>query len=283
MRSNLALDLGLQQGDTTLLVELCNSGALELEHRPLAWRILLNYLESEPSSWRSTLVAHRAAYNGFLHDILMCGSHESPDPFLSVDEIRERVDNEDQSILNLIVSDVKRTRTAMHFFMNPEADCAESELPNHHQTALVRMLFLFSKLHPGTKYVQGMNEIIAPIYYCFAEDSNEVWHAEVDCFFCFTSLLARLQAWFSPELDQSEEGIILDFKNLDDLLLLLDEPLFEHMKEAGIFSSMYALSWLTTLLARQFSIPDTMRLWDSLFAADNSYSFHLLCCCSILL
>ena len=35
-----------------------------------------------------------------------------------------------------------------------------------------RILFIYAKLNPGQGYVQGMNEIIGPIYYVMASDSN---------------------------------------------------------------------------------------------------------------
>ena len=31
-----------------------------------------------------------------------------------------------------------------------------------------RALFVFAKLNPGLRYVQGMNELLAPIYWLFA-------------------------------------------------------------------------------------------------------------------
>ena len=35
---------------------------------------------------------------------------------------------------------------------------------------LSRILFIYSKFEPEVSYVQGMNEIIAPIYYTFSFD-----------------------------------------------------------------------------------------------------------------
>lgn len=35
------------------------------------------------------------------------------------------------------------------------------------------MLFLYAKLNPGQGYVQGMNEIIGPIYHTFAIDPDK--------------------------------------------------------------------------------------------------------------
>lgn len=44
-----------------------------------------------------------------------------------------------------------------------------------HWQVVERILFVYSKLNSGQSYVQGMNEIIGPIYYTFATDSNLEW------------------------------------------------------------------------------------------------------------
>lgn len=38
-----------------------------------------------------------------------------------------------------------------------------------------RILFIYAKLNPGIAYVQGMNEIVGPLYYTFATDPNSEW------------------------------------------------------------------------------------------------------------
>lgn len=57
-----------------------------------------------------------------------------------------------------------------------------------HWEIVQRVLYIFAKLNTGNSYVQGMNEIVGPIYYIFANDPDIEWrrHAEADCFFCFT-------------------------------------------------------------------------------------------------
>jgi hypothetical protein len=42
-----------------------------------------------------------------------------------------------------------------------------------HWEAIERILFIYAKLNPGVGYVQGMNEILGPIYYTMANDSDE--------------------------------------------------------------------------------------------------------------
>lgn len=44
-----------------------------------------------------------------------------------------------------------------------------------HWEVLERILFLYAKLNPGQGYVQGMNEIVGPIYHTFACDPDHTW------------------------------------------------------------------------------------------------------------
>jgi len=38
---------------------------------------------------------------------------------------------------------------------------------------LKNILTIFAKLNPGIRYVQGMNEILAPIFYIFKNDPDK--------------------------------------------------------------------------------------------------------------
>jgi len=49
-----------------------------------------------------------------------------------------------------------------------------------HWEVVERILFLYAKLNPGQGYVQGMNEIVGPIYYTFASDPDLDWRGEGD-------------------------------------------------------------------------------------------------------
>ena len=39
-----------------------------------------------------------------------------------------------------------------------------------HSDPFFNILFVYAKLNPGINYVQGMNEVLAMIYYCFFKD-----------------------------------------------------------------------------------------------------------------
>ncbi len=56
--------------------------------------------------------------------------------------------------------------------------------------------------------MQGMNEILAVLYYCFWQ-SDEAWaeYFESDLFFCFTSLMAETRDGFLRTMDSENTGI----------------------------------------------------------------------------
>lgn len=52
------------------------------------------------------------------------------------------------------------------FVVLPEGEEAHWEVAE-------RILFVYAKLNPGQGYVQGMNEILGPIYYTMASDADD--------------------------------------------------------------------------------------------------------------
>lgn len=62
---------------------------------------------------------------------------------------------------------------------------------SHFQEALKNILIIFAKLNPGIRYVQGMNEILAPLFYVFRNDPDEEY-AVSTCQFIFFVLFCFL-------------------------------------------------------------------------------------------
>ena len=65
-----------------------------------------------------------------------------------------------------------------------------------------RALFVYAKLNPGLTYVQGMNELLAPLYYTFSTDVDEdaCEHAEADAFWCFIELMTEFRDNYCKQL-----------------------------------------------------------------------------------
>lgn len=145
-----------------------------------------------------------------------------------------------------------------------------------------RMLFIYAKLNPGQGYVQGMNEIIGPIYYVFASNEDHAAYAEADCFWCFTALMGEIRDFFIKSLDESENGIRGMMNKLSRLLEKKDVAVFNQLKDQGIFPQYYSFRWLTLLLSQEFPLPDVLRLWDSILSDENRFEYLIYVCCAMI-
>ena len=117
-------------------------------------------------------------------------------------------------------------------------------------------------------YVQGMNELLGPIYYAFATDPSAEWraHAEADAFFCFTQLMSECMNGFLKTLDHSRVGIQGQMAELNALLRRKDARVWATLERLAVNPQFYSFRWLTLLLSQEFELPDVLRLWDTLLA-----------------
>ncbi|XP_023952164.2 TBC1 domain family member 13 [Bicyclus anynana] len=154
-----------------------------------------------------------------------------------------------------------------------------------HWEVVERMLFLYAKLNPGQGYVQGMNEIIGPIYHTFASNTDVEYrkHAEADCFFCFTNLMAEIRDFFIRTLDETESGINYMMMKLCECVKKHDPEVSERLEKQELRPQYYSFRWLTLLLSQEFSLPDVERIWDSLFADSQRFNFLIYICCAMIL
>ncbi|KAF7494392.1 TBC1 domain family member 13 [Sarcoptes scabiei] len=156
-----------------------------------------------------------------------------------------------------------------------------------HWQIVARILFIYAKLNPGQGYVQGMNEIIGPIYYVFANDSKLSWreHSEADTFWCFTNLMSEIRDIFNKHADSDKtSGIVSLMGRFVNILSKEDSELCQKINLIqGIKPHYYAFRWITLLLSQEFPLPDVLRLWDYLFSDENRFDFLLRVCCSMII
>jgi len=202
------------------------------------------------------------------------------DPLSEKDDSKWKQYFENTKLLDEIRKDVVRTHPDLHFFLEPEDD-----LGQRRYAALERILFVWAKLNKGVRYVQGMNEIVGTIYFVLATDFNEEWacEAEADCYFLFNTLMVEMRDVFVPDLDEADTGIQGRISNFVTLLSLHDPEVRCHLDDIGIDASFYAIRWLTTLLSREFLLPDTIRLWDSMFASTHKDNFLRYVCVTMVM
>lgn len=99
-----------------------------------------------------------------------------------------------------------------------------------HADVLSRILFIYAKLNPGVLYVQGMNEILATIYYCFYDPlSPQELVNESDLFFCFNMVISEVRDTLVRQLDAEDSGINGKVREFDYLLYRIDPQLHDHL------------------------------------------------------
>ncbi|XP_058103265.1 uncharacterized protein LOC131246844 isoform X3 [Magnolia sinica] len=165
--------------------------------RSTVWKILLGYLPNDRGLWAAELAKKRSQYTLFKEELLVnpseiarrldkstgIGNDESNcegSGLLPRSEIthgehplslgKTSVWNQffqDTEIIEQIDRDVKRTHPDMNFFSG------DSSFAKSNQEALRHILIVFAKLNPGIRYVQGMNEVLAPLFYVFRNDPDE--------------------------------------------------------------------------------------------------------------
>ena len=130
-----------------------------------------------------------------------------------------------------------------------------------------------------------MNEIAGTLYYVLANDHNSDWadYAEEDAYFLFHALMMDIRDVFVPDMDAHTTGIQGRIENMQRLLQMHDPEVCEHLQACGIDSHFYAYRWLTTLLSREFLLPDTIRLWDSMFASTHKENFLRYVCVTMVM
>ncbi|KAL5483710.1 hypothetical protein EMCRGX_G020117 [Ephydatia muelleri] len=155
-----------------------------------------------------------------------------------------------------------------------------------HWEVAERILFVHAKTYPGIDYVQGMNEILGPIYYVFSSHPDPAWqkYAEADTFFCFASLMTEIGDSFTRSLDHCKAGISGQLQKIMVLLKSKDPVLHKHLTVTIKMDPMYfAFRWITLLLSQEFLLPEVIRLWDSFFADERRFTFLLHVCCAMMI
>ncbi|CAE8581026.1 unnamed protein product [Polarella glacialis] len=138
--------------------------------------------------------------------------------------------------------------------------------PKSHYDCLARVLLLYAKLNPGVRYVQGMNELCAPLYFLFAQDPLNYEYAEADTFFCFSHLMSDMRDAFVKTLDHTEGGMMGRIDKFSDLLREKDAEVWQHLESIKVCPVYYTVRWLTLMLAQELDMPDVLRLWDALLS-----------------
>ena len=274
--------------------------------RSIVWKINLGYLPIDNEQWENILKSKRTSYfyykeaikKKLLEEYNLYENYEK----MKKEEKDELDKKSNKLLLEQICKDVNRTHNQMDFFfkltddtnklsqkelidlMDNRRNCSMKDIKDiykinikeTHADVIIRILIIYSIFSPDISYVQGMNEILAPIYYTFSFDKQygveeNIENIEADVFWTFDSLMSKIKDSFNREKDHEDIGVSGKVERLKKMLYLVDIQLYEHFEKYNVEYYTFAYRWFILFFSQEFLMIDILRLWDYLFAHDDKY------------
>ena len=226
-------------------------------------------------------------------------------------------ENTDKTLLETINKDINRTYSTLNFFsyfINNKIKLSPEEINNFylqkrscvyqdstlvytkgrknydlldkeiHSDVLERILYIYAKINKDVGYVQGMNAILAPIYYCYCLDNTcDKDNIEADTFWSFSYLMEDIKKIFQRNNDLLKGGIFDKIILLELMVSKIDKDIFNKLqKNNRIDNFHFAIKWINLFFSHQMIMPDVLRLWDIIFSEDDRYYFVYIFSLAIL-
>ena len=274
--------------------------------RSIVWKINLGYLSINNEEWENIFAEKRNSYfyykniiqKNLLEEFKLFENYSN----MSKEEKEDLDKKTNKLLLEQICKDVNRTHNQLDFFFKPtdennklsqkeliqlmdnRRNCSMKDINDiykinikeTHADVIARILFIYSKFFPDISYVQGMNEIIAPIYYVFSFDKTygveaSVENIEADVFWTFNSLMEQIKNNFNSEKNQDDTGIGGKVQKFKIMLQIMDLQLYQHFEAFNVEYYAFAYRWFILFFSQEFLMIDILRLWDYLFSSDDKF------------
>lgn len=215
-------------------------------------------------------------------------------------------DDRDLSLINPLSTDLKVIYTqnpwSLHFkhqeIKNTIKVDVERTLPDvitfkldHNKQIIEDILFVWSVKH-DIGYQQGFNEILAVILYVGLEEEETIdglssyEHIEADSYWIFDKILDlgvrhmyenSKEHWLENKLvnmscidkskfDDTPELVKKSHFIFHRILSKIEPELYDHIRCYELEPQLIFVRWLRCLFSREFSIFDTVMIWDAVFA-----------------
>ncbi|CAG8959563.1 hypothetical protein HYFRA_00001464 [Hymenoscyphus fraxineus] len=175
-----------------------------------------------------------------------------------------------------IEKDVHRTDRNVPIFAGEDTPHPDPSSPfaevgtNVHLEQMKDMLLTYNEYNRDLGYVQGMSDLLAPIYAVMQDDAIAFWG--------FQHFMERMERNFLR--DQS--GMRKQLLTLDHLVQLMDPKLYLHLQSADSTNFFFFFRMLLVWYKREFGWLDILRLWETLWTDYLSSGFHLFVALAIL-
>ncbi|KAL9984661.1 hypothetical protein ACROYT_G006982 [Oculina patagonica] len=162
---------------------------------------------------------------------------------------------------HLIDKDVTRT-DRLHAFFSEANHCNVKKLYD--------ILLTYCMYNFDLGYVQGMSDLLSPILFLMED--------EVEAFWCFVGFMEKM----AHNFDENQEGMKAQLHQLSVLLKFVDPHFYSYLEKHDSGNLYFCFRWLLICFKREFSFPDIMALWETLWSQRLSPNYHLIICLAIL-
>lgn len=240
-------------------------GGLEPNVRPEAWLFLLGFYpwDSDKHERASIVSERRNEYYRLKRRWWDDHDRQSNDEFWRDQKAR-------------IEKDVLRTDRNLELFApsdiphpDPESRFAANGA-NPHLEQMKDMLITYNEYNANLGYVQGMSDLLSPLYVVLQDDALAFW--------AFSEFMRRMERNFLR--DQS--GMRAQLETLDHLCQLMLPRLYDHLAECDSTHFFFFFRMLLVWFKREFDWDSVMRLWEVLWTDYLSSQFHLFVALAML-
>lgn len=251
--------------------------------RSLCWKILLKYIPLNIEIWEQFLDKKREEYELLKKKIYKKKHLKIKNHPLDINtNLDLDIINKDNKLNDIINRDLNRTRTEIPFFNEP----SKKNNKETNYDVLHRILFIYAKEHSNIYYIQGLNEIVAIIYYAFSHDKNPYFYneSEADTYYCFENLLKDFNNFYKEDFYNSENGIKKQIDYIKFMVKNLEHDIYYSFKELKIDIYLFVFRWYSLLFSQEFNLNCVMKLWDNIFSQNNKYEYlNILVLCALKL
>lgn len=142
---------------------------------------------------------------------------------------------------------------------------------NPHIAALRTILMTYHTFSPELGYVQGMSDLLSPIYVVFDAD-------EGDAFWGLVGVMKMMEGNFLR--DQS--GMKKQLSTLQQLISILDPLLYTHLERTDSLNLFFTFRWILIAFKREFAFDTIIHLWEVLWTRYYSDKFVLFVAMAVL-
>jgi hypothetical protein len=235
----------------------------------MLWKSLIGYLPiNDLSLWKKTTCENFEKYRLIKKEFK---------------EFPNNIENEnDKKIITQINKDLPRTRPQTIFFKE-KSKISKNET---NSDVLKRILYFYAKKHKDISYVQGMNEIVAIIYYIYNLDESPYIKPfiESDTYYTFELLMEEIKPIFMMEnTNYSQLFLSMQIKQINDILASVEPDLLKYFQQKDLMIDNFLMRWLLVLFAQEFSLQTSISFWDRLFTQKNKMRFICFISSAILI